>query len=113
MMGKKRDDASARSATNTPMMSDEDLHRISKQHGNASIQGASGASSFSSLSNSDLQIADQYMLLGKALKLKGDYVAAIQEMSKALEIRRKVVGKDHPDTGKFLFLCCVCRLIYL
>ena len=83
------------------MMSDDDLFRISKQHASAAaIQVASGEA-FSSQTNPDLQIAEQYMSLGKALKLKGDHPAAIQEMKKALQIRRKVLGKDHPETGRF------------
>eukprot|EP00533_Pseudo-nitzschia_delicatissima_P006171 CAMPEP_0116086392 /NCGR_PEP_ID=MMETSP0327-20121206/4830_1 /TAXON_ID=44447 /ORGANISM="Pseudo-nitzschia delicatissima, Strain B596" /LENGTH=213 /DNA_ID=CAMNT_0003577439 /DNA_START=129 /DNA_END=770 /DNA_ORIENTATION=+ len=59
--------------------------------------------------DSDLSIADQYMSLGKALKLKGDYVAAVQEMSKALEIRRKVLGKEHPDTASTYYQLGICH----
>ena len=59
--------------------------------------------------DSDLHIADQYMSLGKALKLKGDYASAIQEMSKALDIRRRVVGKDHPDTASAYYQLGICH----
>ena len=49
--------------------------------------------------NPDLQIAIQYMDLGKALKQKADYAGAIQEMHKALEIRRRILGKENSETA--------------
>lgn len=105
-MGKKRDDGSS----GATMMSDEELTRISKQHASSgAIHVAGGLQSFSPAIDPDLQIAEQYMSLGKALKLKGDYKSAIQEMSKALEIRRKAVGKEHPDTASTYYQLGICH----
>lgn len=72
-------------------------------------QGFSSASPGMMLANPDLQIAQQYEELGKALKLKGDYNGAIIEMMKALEIRRRVVGKEHPDTASSYYQLGICH----
>jgi len=97
-------------STGLAPMSDEELHRISKQHASAgAIQVASGSSSLSPVLNPDLQIAEQYMSLGKALKVKGDYTAAVTEMTKALEIRKKVAGKDHPETASTYYQLGICH----
>jgi tetratricopeptide (TPR) repeat protein len=47
----------------------------------------------------NLRIASQYMDLGRALKHKGDCKGAATEMNKALALRRRAVGKDHPENA--------------
>ena len=78
--------------TNKPL-TDQELHLQSIQHASSAAQAQSKSA------NHDLEIAEKYMELGKALKGKGDFKGAIIEMHKALEIRRNVLGKEHPETA--------------
>ena len=86
-------------------LTDQELHAHSMQYVSvATLQ------SQPKHTNADLEISEKYMELGKALKSKGDYQCAVMEMHKALEIRRKVLGKEHPETASTYYQLGVTHL---